>query len=469
MMHSTIFRLYDIRGKVGSEFVIDEVYNLARAIAYYFINRNQKIKRVILAIDGRHHSPMIRDYVCSALQDSGLEVWYAGVCPSPVIYFAMHTMDVDAGLIITASHNPKEYNGIKICFGKEMVWGNGIKRIEQLFVEKKNISAIIRGTYQEVPIIDQYVTWMSDHVAHLKKMKLHVVIDCGNGTAGVVLKKLIAAMSWSHVELLYEEVDGNYPHHEADPTVEENMRDLKKTLLNDDSFDVGIGLDGDGDRMGAMTPEGFLIPGDRLLGVFACSVVRKNPGAVVVFDVKSSLALIKLLDLLGATSVMSATGHALIKDSMEKNGGLLGGELSCHFFFHDKYFGYDDGIYAMIRLFEIMVESKKSLTDLLSIIPSYHSSPEYRIFWEESSRDAVIENLSHYFQSKPGSMVSRLDGMRATLPYGWVLARVSHTQPVLSVRFESETNEGLTKLKKDFMHVLLPYNRKDIETILFAQ
>jgi phosphomannomutase/phosphoglucomutase len=446
--------------------ILGEKYDLARAIAYYFIQRNAQTKHIVVGIDGRHHSEPIKEQVCQGLLDSGLNVLYAGICPSPVIYFAMHTMNVDGGLVITASHNPKDYNGIKICFGKEAVWGEEIKIIQQLFLNKSYHNPERRGVCVPADVISLYVAWLSDHFKHLKGMNLKMLIDCGNGTAGAVLPQLIKQMSWSHVLLLYPEIDGNYPNHEPDPTVEKNMADVKKLLMNAE-FDLGAGLDGDCDRMAAMTKFGVLIPGDQLLALFAYPIIKKHPGSVIVFDVKASSALMELLELWGAHSVMSPTGHALIKDSINKHKAILGGELSCHFFFNDRYFGYDDGIYALLRLCEIIIQSKESLYSLLSVMPVRFSSPEYRIEWDEDSRGIVVDTLYNYFKNNVDAIINMIDGIRVTLPYGWGLARLSNTQSVVSMRFESKTAYGLRKIKHDFAYALADYKKNpNLEILL---
>lgn len=464
-MNDIIFRLYDIRGKVGSDLIIDEVYDLARAIAFYFRERNPQVKTVVVGMDGRHHSEPIKQEVVNALIDSGLNVIFIGVCPSPVLYFALATMSVDAGIMITASHNPKEYNGLKICLGTESVWGQEIAVIKKLFHEKKHLVGAARGTVEQHDAISPYVTWLSMHFAHLNNMPLEVVMDCGNGTTGIILPLLIDALNLNNVRLLYEEVDGDYPHHEADPTTEKNMQDVKKILATS-TFDLGIGFDGDGDRMAAMTKDGQLVLGDQLLALFAQEIVKKNPGATIVFDVKTSSAVIELLEQSGARPVMSATGYMLVKEAMQQHNALLGGELSCHFSFKDRYFGFDDGIYASLRLCELLVSSGQSLKKLLSAIPTRYSSPEYRIECDEEQKMFIVEKVLTGFKNHPEADLITLDGVRVTLPYGWGLIRASNTQPVLSLRFEADSPANLIKIKKEFITRMHPYLDRELELLL---
>jgi phosphomannomutase/phosphoglucomutase len=462
----TIFREYDIRGKVGSEFIIDEAYALARAIAYYFVQQKPDLKTLAVGMDGRTHSPAFKEEIVRGLRDSGIDVIFIGVCPSPVLYFALHMLPVDGGLMITASHNPKEYNGIKMCLNKESIWAHQILAIRDAYKSKKQHNASQLGTMQEKEMVPLYVDWLVKHFEHLKGMSLSAVVDCGNGAAGTVLPQLVEAMRWSNVQLLYPEVDGNYPHHEADPTHEANMADVKHTLATTD-ISVGMGLDGDCDRMAPMTKEGELILGDKLLALFAQPILKQHPGSCVVFDIKASAGLIELLNTWGAKPCVSATGHTNIKVQMKEHQAILGGELSCHFFFHDRYFGFDDGIYALMRLFELLVQTGKSLGELLAVFPHKYSSVEYRIACPEEKKQSIVRDATKVFSVRPSAKVITLDGVRVTMPYGWGLVRASNTQPMLSLRFESDSLEGLKKIKSDFIDVLgHDFNTETLKTEL---
>ena len=460
-MHDSIFREYDIRGKIGSEFIIKDVYDLTRSIAYYFTQENPSVKRVVVGMDGRHSSPDVKKHMVAALQDSGLDVIFIGVCPSPVLYFALNTIPVDAGLMITASHNPADYNGIKISLGTHCIWGTQIKKIRDLYLEKKFLMAQVKGSYTQQEIIPTYITWIRDHFCSLIGMQLPVAIDCGNGAGGTVLPELIKAMEWKNIQLLCAEVDGSYPNHEADPVVEKNMQHVKDTLATT-SAQLGIGLDGDADRMAAMTKSGILVPGDQLLAVFAQEVLKSLPGSAIVFDVKASLGLIELLEQWHAKPCISPCGHAIIKTQMDKHNAPLAGELSFHFFFADRYFGYDDGIYAMMRLFEIVNDSGKSLDELIAIVPKKFSSPEIRIPCPEEKKEQIINYLKKEFGTRKNVDLLTIDGIRATMPYGWVLVRSSNTQPVLSMRFEGNTLEELITLKQDMITLLSAFFDKKL-------
>ncbi|HSW74057.1 MAG TPA: phosphomannomutase/phosphoglucomutase, partial [Candidatus Limnocylindria bacterium] len=454
LMLDTIFREYDIRGKVGSELVLDEVYDLGRAIAYYFVRENPTISTVALGMDGRVHSPAMQQAMCKALVDSGLHVILIGVCPSPVLYFTLFTHpEVDAGLMITASHNPKEYNGIKICLGKKTVWGVQVREIRQLFKERKRVIALRKGTVRDYNSNQAYIAWLAEHFADLKNMNFSIVIDCGNGAGAAIIPRLVSVMGWSNAHLLCATIDGTYPNHEADPVKEKNMLEVKRVLAQTD-IALGFGLDGDADRMVPMTKSGYLVPGDRLLALFAQQVVQENPGAAVVVDIKSSSGLLELLEQWGAKTCISPAGHAIIKDQMSKCGALLGGELSCHFFFHDRYFGYDDGIYAMMRLLQMVHQSDKSLDEQLQIFPHKISSLELLIPCAEDKKAPIITALQNSFAQRSDVATITIDGVRAQMPYGWGLVRASNTQPMLTVRFESDTAQGLARVKQDFALML---------------
>lgn len=456
-MKEVIFREYDIRGIVGTELLLDEVYDLAQAIAYYFKHHRSELTTIALGMDGRTHSPTIKNEIVRAVTDAGLNVIFVGLCPTPAFYFALHTFPVDAGIMITASHNTKEYNGLKICLGTTSIWGTELQKIKQLYQEKKHLPHVDAGMVTDQPIIPKYIEWLITHFSHLKKLELPFVIDCGNGAAGTVIPELIQKMEWPNVTLLYEEVDGTYPNHEADPTVERNMQDVKN-LLEQSNAQFGIGFDGDCDRMAAMTKKGFLVPGDQLLAVFAQPIIEKHPGAGIVFDIKSSAGLIELLDQWGATPIMSPSGHSIIKDMMFEHHALLGGELSCHFFFNDRYFGYDDGIYALLRLLEIMQRTGKTLSELISLFPHRYSSAELRLSCPEDKKRSIVQEVKKKIEQQyPDAPIITLDGVRVTFPFGWGIIRASNTQAALSMRFESDTKEGLTKVITLFCELLKPH------------
>lgn len=456
-MQDTIFREYDIRGKVGAELVLNQVYDLTRAILTYFASQNTIVKTIVVGMDGRISSPAIKDHMINALRDSGIEVVFIGVCTSPVLYFALHTLNVDAGLMITASHNPKEYNGIKICLGIKTVWGKQIQEIKKIYGDKTFLPlAAQKGSLAEHSIVPAYVQWMVNHFSDLKNSDIPFIIDCGNGAGAVVIPQLVSAMGWAHVQQLCCTLDGNYPHHEADPTSVKNMLDVKQALAVTDAA-FGIGLDGDADRMGVMLKNGTLVLGDQLLALFAQELLAHHPHAAVVFDVKMSQGLVDLVTLWQGKPVMSPCGHALIKEHMHEHQAILGGELSCHFIFADDYFGFDDGIYAMMRLLRIIKNSGKSLEQLIAIFPQRFTTWDARIECDENQKQEIIGALKKELQMITGARLVTIDGVRITTDYGWGIIRASNTQPMINMRFESDTKDGLARIAEHVIMLVKPY------------
>jgi phosphomannomutase / phosphoglucomutase len=454
----TIFREYDIRGIVNSELHIDQCYNLGQAIVTYLKKQNPKLDTIVVGMDGRQHSKPISDVLIQAIIDLGLDVIYIGLVPTPAMYFTVNYLDFSAGLIVTASHNPKEYNGVKIWD----LLGKDIQEIKKIFYEKtfyQNESGKA-GVICPYDIVTDYIDYLAEQFSHLQNCSVKAVIDCGNGSAGVVLPRLIQEMGWRDVKLLYADVDGTFPNHEADPTVSKNMQDVALELRENKQFLLGIGFDGDGDRMNPMTKSGYLVPGDQLLALYAQKVVDDYPGAAVVFDIKASSSLIELLEKWEARPIISPSGHSIIKDTLKKHNALLGGELSCHFFFKDRYFGYDDGIYAAMRLIEILQEEKKSLEKLLKIYPQKISSPEIRIKCNtEKEKVDIVNHVKTVFALRKDAKLITIDGVRAQMPYGWGLVRASNTQSVICLRFESRSQNGNKQVKEDFFKALKPFFR----------
>lgn len=454
-MNNAIFREYDIRGVIGKDLHIEETYDLGRAIITFLRRKHPEASTLVIGHDARSHSLPILENVIKAAMDLGVNVINIGLCPTPVVYYARQHFNTPLALVITASHNPKEYNGIK-TWG---VWGEQVLAIRDIYNSKAfSPNGPSRGSLTTYNIIDEYVAYMVDHFAHLKNLAIDAVVDCGNGAAGTVIPKLVAAMNWSNVKLLYADPDGNFPNHEADPTVPENMQDVKKILAQDDTLFVGLGFDGDADRMNPMTKSGELVAGDKILALYAQKMLQDFPGAAVVFDIKSSGSLIELLTKWGAKPCISPSGHSLIKKAITAHDAKLAGELSCHFFFNDRYFGYDDGIYAALRLFEILAQSGKTLETLLEIFPEKASSPEIRIKCSsDDQKFAIVDHVKQIFAARKDTELLTIDGIRASTSYGWGLLRASNTQTVICLRFESTTKEGFAHIKDDFYQALLEY------------
>jgi phosphomannomutase/phosphoglucomutase len=479
VVNKNIFREYDIRGVVGTEIDLDKIPELTNAILTYFLEQSSNLSNIIVGMDGRTHSPTIKDKIIEAATKRGINVTDIGLCPTPALYFSLFETPIAkkiysnggslGGLMITASHNPKDYNGIKICLNKKSVWGTQIKRIKEIFYSGTTPPTSEEiGTVEKYDIITHYVSWLAKHFSHLKNLNIDAVIDCGNGTGGSVIPQLVKAMGWKNVKLLYEEVDGTFPNHEPDPTTYKNMKEVEK-LLKNKIFSVGVGLDGDCDRMNPMTKSGYLVPGDQLLALYAKKVTTQYQRPTVVFDIKSSDALIEALNYYGAIPCISPSGHSIIKENLQKNNAKLAGEISCHFFFNDRYFGYDDAIYAALRLFELLQEGEDTLDEMIEKLPQRISSPEYRIDCEESKKQEIVDHVKQFFSTRSDVELLTIDGIRASMPYGWGLVRASNTQPVICLRFESNHQEGIERVQRDFIAALQAhYPKQELKTKILS-
>ncbi|RTL07447.1 phosphomannomutase/phosphoglucomutase [Candidatus Dependentiae bacterium] len=455
-MQDTVFREYDIRGIVDSEFSFSDIYQLGRAIFAYCLDQ-KKIKTVLLGQDGRVSSPIIAQHIINAALDSGLDVVHVGIVPSPVVYFGMHEQKGDIGIMITASHNPGHYNGIKIMLGERCVWGKEIQLIKQYFTESKKANIGKIGVlYQDKDFLNLYIDYLVKHFPILHNSPLPVIFDCGNAVAGVVMPLLIQKFNWAQATLLYETIDGSFPVHEADPTVEKNMQHLKDAVIHNAAC-VGIGFDGDADRMAAVSETGALFLGDVLLAIFATALPKSFCHLGIVFNVTMSSALQELCAQHNMPVFMAPTGHAIIKESMKKNKAVLGGEGSCHFFFADRYFGYDDGIYAALRLLEIISLTGKKVSELAAVLPKRYSSCEYRIACADQYKKFVVAQVKDAFMLNNNARLLTIDGVRAEFAIGWGIVRAANTQPAVSMRFESTTKEGLLEIKNLFYAILKPY------------
>ena len=468
-MQDHIFRKYDIRGIVGNDIVVSEVYNLGRALACYFFNRAGKsdCTTVAVAMDGRVHSPAIKDELVRALRESGLDVCFVGVCPTPVLYFGLHTLACDAGVMITASHNEKEYNGFKICYGRELINADEILKVRDLYKQRAFIPATRTGALTEICLVDRYISWLEQAFAHLKGTAVTAVLDCGNGAAAAVVPALVKRMGWSHVHVLHETVDGEFPHRSPDPTQPQALHELSRCVV-DLKAACGVAFDGDADRMVAMTGSGTVLTGDIMLAVFAQEMVKHKPGLQVAFDSKCSQVLSTLLKQWGARYAVAPTGHAFVKQKMVETHALLAGELSCHFMFKDRYFGYDDGIYAAMRLLEIIAATQTSLDHVIAEFPRSYTTGEVRIPCDEHAKLDIVQSVHAAFMGRSDVEISTLDGVRIETPYGWGIVRASNTQPVMSFSCEAMTPEGFENIKQDFYKALEPaFQSKSLSRVVF--
>ncbi len=433
----TSLREYDIRGIVGETLGEADAYAVGRTFGTLL--RRAGGTRAAVGRDGRTHSPMFEAALVRGFTESGIDVVRVGMGPTPMLYFAEAELEVDGGIQITGSHNPGNYNGFKmVMFGKAF-FGADIQNLGRVAAEGDWLDGG-PGQVTDVDIVDRYVDRL---LQDFDGSAFRVGWDSGNGAAGPVLERLVQRLPGEH-HTLYTEVDGTFPNHHPDPTVESNLEDLKR-LVAEKNLDFGIAFDGDADRIGAVDGEGRVIWGDQLLSILAEPVLRELPGSTIIADVKASQALFDRVAELGGKPIMWKTGHSLIKSKMKETGAPLAGEMSGHIFFAHQWYGFDDAIYAGIRLIQAVKQLGGSLTALRSAMPAMINTPEMRFQVEESRKFPVVEEVLERLE-KAGARVDRTDGARVNTEDGWWLLRASNTQDVLVARAEAKTPEGLDRL-----------------------
>lgn len=440
-----IFRAYDIRGLADTELNDEVVYAIGLAIGSAALDQDQH--RVVVAADGRNSSPRIREALVKGLTASGRDVIDIGTQPTPLMYFATHQLDTQSGVMITGSHNPAEYNGIKIVIAGKALSGAAIVSLKDRILTKTLASG--KGQYQTQDIERRYIDYILNDVAIAQPLK--IVLDAGNGVAGAIAPRLFEDLGCEVIPL-YCEVDGNFPNHHPDPTVEANLTDLKNTVQQQQA-DLGIAFDGDGDRLGVVTASGKSVPADRLLILLAQDIISRHPGAGVLFDVKCTRHLNILISHYGGRPIMWKTGHSFMKEKMAETGALLGGEFSGHIFFKERWFGFDDGMYAAARLIEMLGATNADLDQQLAALPESLGSPELKVETTESKKFAIVEQLINSVQFD-GGKISTLDGLRVDFADGWGLVRASNTTPMLILRFEADTEEAMIRIQSQFKQLL---------------
>ncbi len=436
-MNPRIFREYDIRGLVDKD-LTDEVVRLIGQGFATCIYRQGK-RRVAVGRDGRLSSPQFRDPLVQGMVKGGLEVIDVGVCPTPVFYFSLFHLEREGGIMITGSHNPPEFNGFKVCVGKETLYGDQIQDLRKIIESKNFVEGQGSVSFQE--IIPVYQNFVLKNIQ--LKRKLKVVMDSGNGTAGAVAPKILRDLG-CEVSELYSEVDGRFPNHHPDPTIPENMKDVI-AQVKETGAEVGIGYDGDADRIGAVDHLGNIIWGDQLMILFSRQILSRHPGATIVSEVKCSQNLYDDIAKHGGRGIMWRAGHSLLKSKMKEEKALLGGEMSGHIFFADRYFGYDDAIYASCRLLEILSQSEKRIPELLGDVPKTFNTPEIRVDCPDDQKFELVERVKESFRKE--YPIVDVDGVRVLFPNGWGLVRASNTQPALVLRFESKSPERLKEIR----------------------
>jgi len=456
MFDDKIFREYDIRGVVGRELDEGFALSLGKAFVSHLKSVDPDAKWVSVGRDARMSSEGLAAGIIKGIVSSGVNVYDVGLCPTPLQYFSLHRLDLSGGIMVTGSHNPPEYNGFKLSIGKETIFGEEIQKIREIIQNQDWFENPDRGNVEQYDVVSVYRDFMIKRFSYLSDEKyrpLKVVVDAGNGTAGIVAPEILEAMG-CRVIPLYCEPDGRFPNHHPDPTVVEYIGDLIR-LTKEEKADIGVGYDGDADRIGIVDSSGNIIWGDQIMIVLARDVLKKNPGAVIIGDVKCSQLMFDDIEKKGGVPIMWKTGHSLVKDKMRKEAALLAGEFSGHIFIADDYFGYDDAIYTTFRLIEIMKTSGMGIKELLSDIPRMFYTPEIRVDCRDDQKKAVVEKLvnrcKEYAVSGKGSLpikkIYDIDGARVVFEKGWGLVRSSNTQPVIVLRFEAEDEESLRQYR----------------------
>ncbi|MCX7956320.1 MAG: phosphomannomutase/phosphoglucomutase [Endomicrobia bacterium] len=473
-MKEKIFREYDIRGVYPEDINKEVAYKIALSFSKYItdvLNKTDDLW-VTVGMDVRKSSPDIKEGMINGFVDSGINVVDVGMVPTPVLYFSLFTKivpleekirQVDGGVMITASHNPPQFNGVKLCVGVNALYGEQIKEIYKIIQTEKFIRTTKKGQVVKYDIISDYVNFLTGHFYKLKKLFLEFkkpvfAVDCGNGTAGPVIKRILDNLDLKYIPLFFEP-DGNFPNHHPDPTVPEYVQELSR-IVKRKKLLCGIGYDGDTDRIGAVDSKGEVVYGDKLLLLFSKYVIEEFGGKPkFIGEVKCSQVLYDGIKKLGGSPIIYRTGHSLIKEKMKKEGALLAGEMSGHMFFNDRYFGYDDAIYSSLRLLEIIGLEKKPLDKIISFIPRTYNTPEIRVDSSDENKFEIVEKLKQELKKLKMKFID-IDGVRVQFPDGgFGLVRASNTQPVLVLRFEARTQKLLEHHKKFVMDLLEKVNK----------
>lgn len=443
-MNPEIFREYDVRGLVGRDIDFDVVYNLGRAIGTYGVERG--VRTMVLGRDCRLSSEEYAGAMKRGLTATGINVTDVGLCATPMLYFAIRHYGSDGGVMVTGSHNPPEFNGFKICVGPDTIYGEEIQALRKIM--EGGVYAAGHGASRAAEVTEAYGDFLYGNVKLRRGLRL--IVDGGNGTGGHFLVPILQRLG-CRVTCLYCDMDGRFPNHFPDPTVPANLRELIQCVLREKA-DAGIGLDGDGDRIGVVTDKGEILWGDELLLLFSRFVLKERPGATIIGEVKCSQRLYDDIEKQGGRAIMWKAGHSLIKGKMREEKAVLAGEMSGHLFFADRYFGYDDALYAAVRLLEILSGTEQKLSELLSDVPKSYTTPEIRVDCPDALKFRVVQEVSDCFRKDHRTI--DIDGVRILFSDGWGLVRASNTQPVLVLRFEASTPEALQRARRKVEDVL---------------
>jgi phosphomannomutase/phosphoglucomutase len=456
-MNEKIFREYDVRGVIGRDLDEDFAFSLGRAYGSLLKRVNSNARQVSVGRDGRLSSEALAAKIIEGILSTKINVYDIGLCPTPLQYFSIYHLNLDGGVMVTGSHNPPEYNGFKLSIGKDTIFGDDIQKLKEIIKKGDWVENQGAGYVEHYDILTKYQDVMVNRFSYLSGKdyrRLKVVVDAGNGTGGIVAPAILEAMGCEVIPL-YCEPDGRFPNHHPDPTVVECIKDLI-SVTKHEKADIGVGYDGDADRIGIVDNAGNIIWGDQIMVILSRDIVKRRPGAVIIGDVKCSQLMFDDIERHGGRPIMWKTGHSLVKDKMRKEGALLAGEFSGHIFIADDYFGFDDALYTTFRLIEIIKIARLGIDELLSDIPRMVSTPEIRIDCRDDIKRSVVERLVRQFKeyklsgNSPYSIkgLYDIDGVRVVFEKGWGLVRSSNTQPVIVMRFEAEDRYSLENYKK---------------------
>ena len=439
-MNTNIFREYDIRGIVGEQLTDETVATIGRAIGTFFAQNNAK--RIAIGYDARESSPRFRDLLAQGFVSCGVDTLMIGRVSTPVLYHTTFTQAVDGGVMITGSHNPPDHNGFKICLGTKTIFGEQIQEIKEIALSGKFAEGV--GSTSELEVLDKYIADIASKI-DLGPRKIKAVVDAGNGMGGVTAKPVYEKLGVELVELFIEP-DSNFPNHHPDPTVTENLQDVI-AAVKENSADIGIAFDGDGDRIGVVDETGRIIWGDELMILLSRSILEKQPGATIIAEVKCSQNLYDDIEQHGGTGIMWKAGHSIIKSKMKETHAALAGEMSGHIFFADRFYGFDDATYVGARVLEILSNTDKKFSELFAGLPQTFSTPEIRMDCPDEAKFGIVQQVADHFARE--REVITIDGARIKFDHGWGLVRASNTQAILVLRFEADTQEHLDEIQNE--------------------
>lgn len=443
-MNPGIFREYDIRGIAGKDIEKHDVVSIGKAYGTLLNRENKKI--VSIGRDCRTSSEEFSQLFIKGITSTGCDVIDIGICPTPVLYFSIEHLGLEGGAMVTASHNPPEYNGFKLLSGTDSIHSQGLQDIRTIIGNNEFVKGKGRVTQKDV------LTAYKENIVNNINIKnpIKIAVDAGNGTGGVTALPVLRQLGCV-VHDIYCDMDGTFPNHEADPTRKKNLFDLIR-LVKEKNLDLGVGYDGDGDRIGVVDKNGSIIYGDQLMVIYAREILERRPGAVFISEVKCSMVMYDDIKKHGGNAIMWRTGHSLIKQKMKQENAALAGEMSGHMFFKDRYFGFDDALYATCRLLEIMADTDKGVDELIKDLPKTFTTPEIRVECSDDIKFEVVRKIVEHFRAK--QKIIDIDGLRALYDDGWGLVRASNTQPALVLRFEALSEERLEQIREQIESVL---------------